>query len=71
MDMMDALPILMLISSLVIVLFGVFRRSIIYPIVGLLFCFVFLTYSPADYLFALPFIAINLIRLILVSFNED
>jgi len=69
--MMEALPILMLISSLVIVLFGVFRRSIIYPIVGLLFCFVFLTYSPADYLFALPFIAINLIRLILVSFNED
>jgi hypothetical protein len=68
---MDALPILMLISSLVIVLFGVFRRSIVYPLVGLLFCFVFLTYSPADYLFALPFIAINLIRLILVSFNED
>ena len=69
--MIDALPILMLISSLVIVLFGVFRRSIIYPVVGLLFCFVFLTYSPGDYLFAIPFIAINLIRLILVSFDED
>ena len=68
---MDALPILMLISSLIVVLFGVFRRSIIYPIIGLLFCFVFLTYSPGDYLFALPFIAINLIRLILVAFGEE
>ena len=69
--MTDVLPLLMLISSLIIVLFGVFRRSIIYPIVGLLFCFVFLTYSPGDYLFALPFIAINLIRLILVAFGEE
>ena len=69
--MMDVLPILMLISSLVIVLFGVFRRSVIYPVIGLMFCFVFLTYNPGDYLFAIPFIAINLIRLILVSFNED
>ena len=68
---MDVLPILMLISSLVIVLFGVFRRSIIYPLIGLMFCFVFLTYSPGDYLFAIPFIAINLIRLILVAFGEE
>ena len=69
--MTDVLPLLMLISSLIIVLFGVFRRSIIYPIVGLLFCFVFLTADSADYLFALPFIAINLIRLIMVSFSEE